>query len=220
LENVAQLKLTHTVMSTSQCTTMYPEDPAPHLAHLRSENIHKAGAQWRAIVDYMRENLGVCSAREFQRLWEPTVMYAANGRPLLANGAIWFDHSVDGAAAAAKKLLRNTPLVTWEDYAQPKRLYTVALVDPKRQYLHWLVVNATNTTASGTTGTVYSGPVPPAVHDAHRYLLLVFLQSGDMPQVFDANFDTDRLHWDIRGWIRENNLRLVGMSLITGHPGS
>ncbi|XP_063389036.1 protein D2-like [Cydia fagiglandana] len=87
------------------------------------------------------------------------------------------------------------PQVSWK--ASPGKYYTVAMIDPDtpspevpkfREFNHWLVANVPgdNVTA-GETLTTYFGPTPPPGTGLHRYVVLVYQQTGKL------YFDESRL---------------------------
>ena len=82
--------------------------------------------------------------------------------------------------------VRDEPTVTWP--VKARQYYTLAMVDsdaPSRErpiygeYLHWLVVNIPGTNlAGGKTLAHYVGSAPPLNSGLHRYVFLVYKQSG------------------------------------------
>ncbi|XP_018790299.1 PREDICTED: phosphatidylethanolamine-binding protein homolog F40A3.3-like [Bactrocera latifrons] len=82
--------------------------------------------------------------------------------------------------------VKDQPTVRWE--AEDNALYTLFMVDPDapsraepiyREILHWLVINIPgNKVAEGQTVAEYRGSGPPEGSGLHRYVFLVFKQSG------------------------------------------
>ncbi|KAJ2942926.1 hypothetical protein O0L34_g15116 [Tuta absoluta] len=88
----------------------------------------------------------------------------------------------------------QAPAVAWN--AKPEHYYTLAMVDPDvpsraaptdREWLHWLVGNIHGTKGNlGIEGDIlaeYVGPAPGPHSDLHRYVFLVYQQTGKL--VFD-----------------------------------
>ena len=81
------------------------------------------------------------------------------------------------------------PDVTWN--AEPNSIYTILFTDPDassrkdpcfREILHWLVVNVHGKDlSSGTTIMPYIGSGPPQGSGLHRYVLMIFKQTGQLP---------------------------------------
>uniref|UniRef100_A0A915CT60 Phosphatidylethanolamine-binding protein n=1 Tax=Ditylenchus dipsaci TaxID=166011 RepID=A0A915CT60_9BILA len=82
--------------------------------------------------------------------------------------------------------VKNQPKVSWE--AQDGSLYTLIKTDPDapsrkepthREWHHWLVVNIPgNDVSKGETLAEYVGAGPPPGTGLHRYVYLVYQQSG------------------------------------------
>jgi len=80
--------------------------------------------------------------------------------------------------------------------SQPGAHYTIMMVDPDalsrqthefRNYCHWLQVNVPGSTSDhvdvhkGHNIVPYMGPAPPRKTGLHRYVFLVYKQSGQLP---------------------------------------
>ncbi|KAL3280711.1 hypothetical protein HHI36_003947 [Cryptolaemus montrouzieri] len=84
--------------------------------------------------------------------------------------------------------VKNMPELEWID--DETALYTICMIDPDapsrkdhrfREFLHWLVVNATmNKVKAGTTIAEYVGAAPPKGTGLHRYVILVYKQKGKL----------------------------------------
>jgi len=100
---------------------------------------------------------------------------------------------VSGVAAKEGNVLtptqvKDTPNVTWE--ADPNKFYALLLTDPDapsrkepiyREWHHWLVVNIPGSKVDdGETLSEYVGSGPPPDTGLHRYVFLVFEQSGKL----------------------------------------
>ncbi|CTQ86804.1 Phosphatidylethanolamine-binding protein [Caenorhabditis elegans] len=82
--------------------------------------------------------------------------------------------------------VKDTPEVKWD--AEPGALYTLIKTDPDapsrkeptyREWHHWLVVNIPgNDIAKGDTLSEYIGAGPPPKTGLHRYVYLIYKQSG------------------------------------------
>lgn len=82
--------------------------------------------------------------------------------------------------------VQNAPKVTWD--AEPNALYTLIMTDPDapsrtspkfREWHHWLVVNIPgNDVSKGEVLSGYISSAPPANTGLHRYVYLVYKQSG------------------------------------------
>lgn len=66
-------------------------------------------------------------------------------------------------------------------------------------WLHWIVTDATRSTGHGTTVVKWNGPTPPKGN--HRYILLLFQQSGAVD--IDC-VGVTRKAWDAAGFITAN----------------
>ncbi|CAI2353500.1 unnamed protein product [Caenorhabditis sp. 36 PRJEB53466] len=84
------------------------------------------------------------------------------------------------------KQVKDVPEVKWE--AEPGALYTLIKTDPDapsrkeptyREWHHWLVVNIPgNDIAKGDTLSEYIGAGPPPGTGLHRYIYLIYKQTG------------------------------------------
>lgn len=94
----------------------------------------------------------------------------------------------DCGDAIIRLQVQKAPTVKWA--ADPKKLYTLFMVDPDapfasepffRSWVHWLVVNMPGAqVAKGEVVQAYNGPFPPpsAEKSLHRYVLLAYQQRG------------------------------------------
>lgn len=63
----------------------------------------------------------------------------------------------------------------------PNKIYTLIMYDPDTpfgDYVHWFIVNIKNNISNGITIMQYKGPSPPKDTGIHRYIFLLFEQSG------------------------------------------
>ncbi|XP_017079230.2 LOW QUALITY PROTEIN: protein D2 [Drosophila eugracilis] len=91
--------------------------------------------------------------------------------------------------------VKDQPNVEWE--AQPGEYYTLIMTDPDapsraepkfREFKHWVLVNiAGNDLSSGEAIAEYIGSGPPQGTGLHRYVFLLYKQSGKL------EFDEDRV---------------------------
>lgn len=65
-------------------------------------------------------------------------------------------------------------------------------------WLHWIVTGATGSASMGRVVQDYAGPTPPKGN--HRYILLLFKQSGEV----DMSVGTARKKWDAPGFVEAN----------------
>lgn len=82
--------------------------------------------------------------------------------------------------------VKGQPQVSWE--AEEGAFYTLIMTDPdapsrkqptNREYLHWLVVNIPGAAVDkGDVLTAYVGSGPPQGTGLHRYVFLLYKQSG------------------------------------------
>ncbi|KAK6743742.1 hypothetical protein RB195_010813 [Necator americanus] len=82
--------------------------------------------------------------------------------------------------------VKNPPKLTWD--AEPGALYTVIMTDPDapsrkeatfREWHHWLVTNVPgNEIGKGDVLSEYVGSGPPKGTGLHRYVFLIYKQSG------------------------------------------
>jgi phosphatidylethanolamine-binding protein (PEBP) family uncharacterized protein len=88
--------------------------------------------------------------------------------------------------------VKHEPKVTYSD-AAADHLYSLLMVDPdapsrenpvKRSWLHWLVVNIKgHDIATGETKVSFNPSTPPPDSGFHRYVFLVFRQTGKLSNV-------------------------------------
>ena len=90
---------------------------------------------------------------------------------------------------------------------------TLLMVDPDapsrsnpkcRSWLHWMVTNIED--GNGSTGnekTEYNGPTPPKGSGLHRYILLLFEQSGNLNVIAES----ERCKFDVREFVKNNSLK-------------
>ncbi|XP_055551536.1 protein D2-like [Wyeomyia smithii] len=86
------------------------------------------------------------------------------------------------------KQVKDIPEVQW--VAEPNMLYTLCMTDPDapsrttpkfREWHHWLVVNIPgNDVDGGEVLSEYIGAAPPKKTGLHRYVILVYQQSGKL----------------------------------------
>lgn len=95
--------------------------------------------------------------------------------------------------------VKDQPTVSWE--AEPGALYTLVMTDPDapsranpkmREWKHWVVINVPGSdVASGETVAEYVSSAPPQKSGLHRYVFLVYKQSGkvqfDEPKLSNRN---------------------------------
>ncbi|XP_017046686.1 protein D2 [Drosophila ficusphila] len=91
--------------------------------------------------------------------------------------------------------VKDQPIVEWD--AQPGDFYTLIMTDPDapsrsnpkfREFKHWVLVNiAGNDLASGEEIAGYVGSGPPEGTGLHRYVFLLYKQSGKL------EFDEERV---------------------------
>ncbi|XP_016970322.2 protein D3 [Drosophila rhopaloa] len=91
--------------------------------------------------------------------------------------------------------VKDQPTVEWD--AQPGEFYTLIMTDPDapsraepkfREFKHWVLVNiAGNDLASGEAIAEYIGSGPPQGTGLHRYVFLLYKQSGKL------EFDEERV---------------------------
>lgn len=84
--------------------------------------------------------------------------------------------------------VKEQPVVEWE--AQPNDYYTLIMTDPDapsraepkvREFKHWVVVNIPgNDVASGEALAEYVGSGPPKDTGLHRYVFLLYKQTGKL----------------------------------------
>ncbi|KAI6170767.1 OV-16 antigen [Aphelenchoides bicaudatus] len=108
----------------------------------------------------------------------------------------------DLANTLTVKEVEKQPKLVWP--ADPKALYTVAMVDPDalsrlnpkmREWRHWLVVNIPgNQVSKGTVISHYEGSEPPKNTGYHRYVLLVYKQSQRVGKVNIGEEDRANFH--------------------------
>ncbi|XP_059475141.1 protein D3-like isoform X2 [Neocloeon triangulifer] len=113
--------------------------------------------------------------------------------------------------------VKNIPTVNWN--AEKGALYTVCMTDPDapsraepkfREWHHWLVGNVPETKiAEGETLSEYVGSGPPQGTGLHRYVFLIFKQSGsltfDEPRLTNRSGD-NRGKFSIRNFAKKYNL--------------
>lgn len=102
--------------------------------------------------------------------------------------------------------------------AEPDTLYTLAMVDPDapsraepslREILHYIAVNVPgNDVSKGETLAEYIGPKPPKGSGLHRYVFLLFKQSGPLKSnmKIPAGDIEGRKNFSIRKFAKEYNL--------------
>ncbi|EDV48022.1 uncharacterized protein Dere_GG13347 [Drosophila erecta] len=91
--------------------------------------------------------------------------------------------------------VKDQPVVEWD--AQPGAFYTLIMTDPDapsraepkfREFKHWILANiAGNDLASGEPIAEYIGSGPPQGTGLHRYVFLLYKQSGKL------EFDEERV---------------------------
>lgn len=96
--------------------------------------------------------------------------------------------------------VKDQPTVSWE--AEPGALYTLVMTDPDapsranpkmREWKHWVVVNVPGSdVGAGETVAEYIGSAPPQNSGLHRYVFLVYKQTGgkvqfDEPKLSNRN---------------------------------
>ncbi|XP_060517233.1 protein D3-like [Cylas formicarius] len=105
------------------------------------------------------------------------------------------------------------PKVSWD--ADPKKLYTLSMIDPDapsrenpiyREINHWLVVNIKgNDLTTGETITPYRGSRAPKGTGLHRYIFIVFEQSGQIA-VNEQDLKTERRNFNLRKFAKKYGL--------------
>ncbi|XP_065089565.1 protein D3-like [Ochlerotatus camptorhynchus] len=95
--------------------------------------------------------------------------------------------------------VKDQPTVSWD--AEPGAMYTLIMTDPDapsranpkmREWKHWVVINVPGSdVASGETVAEYVSSAPPQKSGLHRYIFLVYKQSGkvqfDEPKLSNRN---------------------------------
>ncbi|CAD6999751.1 protein D3 [Ceratitis capitata] len=114
-------------------------------------------------------------------------------------------------------LVKDQPTVTWK--ADPNAFYTLCMTDPDapsrkeptfREWHHWLVGNIPGCDVSkGEVLSAYIGSGPPPGTGLHRYVFLVYKQSGKL--TFDEkrlpnNSGNDRGGFKIAAFAKKYNL--------------
>lgn len=102
---------------------------------------------------------------------------------------------MDQGAELTPTQVKEQPTVKWN--ADPNSYYTIILTDPDapsraepkfREFRHWLVINIPgNDIAAGDILFEYIGSGPPKGTGLHRYVFLLYKQSGKM------NFDETKV---------------------------
>ncbi|CAG9828743.1 unnamed protein product [Diabrotica balteata] len=113
--------------------------------------------------------------------------------------------------------VKDQPTITWP--ADSNSYYTVLMVDPDApsrkepkvsEVLHWSVGNVPgNDVAKGETLAGYRGSGPPQGTGLHRYIFLVYKQSGKIEfneQRIDNLTRTGRLNFSARKYAEKYNL--------------
>lgn len=105
---------------------------------------------------------------------------------------------VDNGNILTPTQVKDMPTVKWN--ADPSAFYTLCMTDPDapsrkdpkfREWHHWLVVNIPGgDVAKGDTLSEYVGSGPPKETGLHRYVFLVYKQSGKLK--FDEKKLTNR----------------------------
>ncbi|EDX11860.1 protein D2 [Drosophila simulans] len=98
--------------------------------------------------------------------------------------------------------VKDQPVVEWD--AQPGEFYTLIMTDPDapsraqpkfREFKHWILANiAGNDLASGEPIAEYIGSGPPQGTGLHRYVFLLYKQSGKLE--FDEERESKRSRKD------------------------
>ncbi|XP_065341880.1 protein D2-like isoform X1 [Cloeon dipterum] len=125
--------------------------------------------------------------------------------------------SVDQGNELTPTQVKDIPTVAWN--AESGALYTLCMTDPDapsraepkfREWHHWLVGNIPeNKIAEGETLSEYVGSGPPQGTGLHRYVFLVYKQSGqltfDEPRLTNRSGD-NRGKFSIRKFAAKYNL--------------
>ncbi|XP_038044155.1 protein D2-like [Patiria miniata] len=114
--------------------------------------------------------------------------------------------------------VQKQPIVTWP--AEEGALYTIIMTDPDapsranpkfREWRHWLAINVSgNNMSSGSARSEYIGAGPPKDTGLHRYVILIYKQSGQInpdsvPFVCDSDL-SDRAKWKVREFAQSHSL--------------
>ncbi|XP_069963572.1 protein D3 [Bactrocera oleae] len=125
--------------------------------------------------------------------------------------------SVEQGNVLTPTLVKDQPTIAWK--ADPGALYTLCLTDPDapsrtdpiyREWHHWLVGNIPGCDVSkGEVLSAYIGSGPPPKTGLHRYVFLVYKQSGKL--TFDEkrlpnNSGDDRGGFKIAAFAKKYNL--------------
>ncbi|OZJ05450.1 hypothetical protein BZG36_01648 [Bifiguratus adelaidae] len=97
-------------------------------------------------------------------------------------------------------------------------VYTVILTDPDapsrqdpkwREFRHWVVTNVPSNgdVSKGTTIQDYMGPAPPKGTGPHRYVLLLYRQSGAFTEV--PKLSEKRQNWKASTFAQQHEMTLV-----------
>jgi hypothetical protein len=113
--------------------------------------------------------------------------------------------------------------------ADQNALYTIVMYDPDAPtrsaptaapVRHWVAPNAkadaSGTLRAGPGGDPYAGPDPPSGSGPHRYIVVVYRQSGPLKISFrEGRWASPRARWARREFIQGNGLDVVGYSEFT-----
>lgn len=108
--------------------------------------------------------------------------------------------------------------VNWE--FKNNTYYTLAMVDPDapsrsepkfREFNHWLIVNILeNDLSTGDVITGYLGSGPPKGTGLHRYVFLIYKQSGNLENIDEPRTSNTsiahRVNFSIKGFAKKYNL--------------
>ncbi|KAH8310810.1 hypothetical protein KR044_003077 [Drosophila immigrans] len=112
--------------------------------------------------------------------------------------------------------VKDEPQVTWEQ--EGDQLHTLLMVDPDaptrsdpkfREILHWAVVNIPgNKLSLGQALAEYVGSGPPEGTGLHRYIFLLYRQSGKIEESLhiDKRTRTGRLNFNTRQFAKKHGL--------------
>ncbi|GAA5887746.1 hypothetical protein JCM6882_001517, partial [Rhodosporidiobolus microsporus] len=126
---------------------------------------------------------------------------------------------------------QEQPSISFEA-AEGKERFTLALLDPDAPsrgdpkwapFRHWLVTGLNPGTPTRLEGgeelTPYMGPAPPPGTGPHRYAFLLYRQpAGSTPKFFGDK--EDRKQYDIKKFVEENKLTLVGANFFLAEDKS
>lgn len=128
------------------------------------------------------------------------------------------DKIIDYGDKVTKEETKEAPTIKYKK--QPDKLYTLIMTDPDapsaknpeyRHFLHWLVVNQSET-SSGDIINEYIGPSPPEGSGVHRYYICTMEQNHKI-KINKSPFP--RKKFDIGNFVANNELTLLACTKFT-----